>query len=173
MVYTLVVDGRMVVAQVDPWRSIAFFDALGFTTDHLQGALSTRPLCILFVNAPSIGRAMRAGAWQPLGLHPMSDIVRSPKRHAHWPAFSETLVIWSGTSPEAVLRYDDPTVQDVEVMAEWDAQTQVPDRLQHELGLRLIPKITGPIWRERVLRASFGLTTTPPRSVQKLQPVAG
>lgn len=172
MVYRLYVRGRTIFAQVDPWRSIAFFNAVAFTRDRLGDTLRTNPMCILHVNWQSVGRALRTGAWCALGVHPMSDLLRSPKRFAHWPGFSETLVIWSGTSPEAVFRHDDPDVQDIELMAEWDAETQVSQRLEHELGLQLHPKVTGPVWRERMLRASFGLTTEPPRTMKRLQPIS-
>ncbi len=171
-VYTVTVGDRTVFAQVDPWRSVAFFKSQTETGNPLQASLLKQPLCALHVNFQSVGRVLKTGAWRALGVHPMSEIVRSPKRFAHWPSFSETLVVWCGTSPERVLRHDDPEVQDVELMAVWDAQIQVPKRLEDELGIQFHPNMTGPVWRERILRASYGLTTEPPRTLQRIQPIS-
>ena len=99
---------------------------------------------------PSITRALRAGQWRKLGRYELVDALRSPQRVVQWPVGTLNVTVWEGAGTAHETRVEDPAIQDLEVMAVWDAQYHIPARLTADFGAEE-PEwhIGGPIWRER------------------------
>jgi hypothetical protein len=63
------------------------------------------------------------------------------------------VTIWLDNAPAWNTRVEDPAIQDMEIMAVWDAEFHVPARLTADYGAEEAPwHVGGPIWRERRLK---------------------
>jgi hypothetical protein len=61
-----------------------------------------------------------------------------------------TVTVWTDGKPSHNAKVDDPSIQDFEIMAVWDAEYHMPKRLTADFGVET-PEwhVGGPIWRER------------------------
>lgn len=111
----------------------------------------------IFEGSP--GRALRSGKWKLLGrdeLHPdFGDSVML----VQCPVGTNNVIVWQYenalTSSPALTRQwetriDDPEIQDFEVMAVWDAEYHIPERLKGDYGEEEATwHVGGPVWRHR------------------------
>jgi hypothetical protein len=148
--------------QVTADKSVAFFARrdreLAPSVDVLASPIMSR----ITVDSPSIGRALRSGAWKKLGRYPMGEELESDRSVVQWPVGTLDVTVWSGRVQSYVTRVEDPSVQDLEVIASWDAVYHVPARLvvdyaPNEASHTIVNawSIGGPVWRERRIREEF------------------
>ena len=94
--------------------------------------------------------------WRPR-LAPAAPFRPGPS-HSDGPALPRPVgtlkvTVWEGAETIQETRVEDPAIQDVELMAAWDAQDQVPARLTADFGAEEPSwHVGGPIWRERKVK---------------------
>jgi hypothetical protein len=152
--YALMGEGGWIYyGQVTAEKSVGFFRR---RDRHVAGAvtiLSSSVMAVVTVAYPSITRALRAGQRKKLGRHELVEALRAPRRVVQWPVGTLNVTIWEGAEAIHETRVDDPGIQDLELMAVWDAQHHIPERLTADFGAEE-PKwhVGGPIWRERKVK---------------------
>ena len=74
-------------------------------------------------------------------------------RTVQWSARTTTVTVWDHEKPLYDTSAYDPEIQDLEIMAVWDAEEHIKDRLITDFGVEdPVWHVTGPIWRERRVR---------------------
>jgi hypothetical protein len=87
------------------------------------------------------------------GRYELVEALRAPKRLVQWPEGTLIVTVWEGAKIVQETRVDDPGIQDLELMAVWDAQHHIPGRLAADFGAEESSwHIGGPIWRERKVK---------------------
>lgn len=113
-------------------------------------------MAVVAVSYPSIGRALRAGKWKKLGRFPLHQALSVPTRSVHWPVGTLIVTVCSGGDELYYTKVDDPEIQNMELMATWDAVAHIPARLTADFGAETAEwHIGGPIWRERKVKEEF------------------
>ena len=70
-----------------------------------------------------------------------------------WPVGALAVTVWRGTEPEYDTRVEDPAIQDLELMAVWEADEHISARLTADFGVEQAEwHVGGPIWRERRIK---------------------
>ena len=149
--YAVVGEGAWVYyGQVTPDKSVGFFRRRDREVADVQTILSSPTMAVVDVAYPSITRALRAGRWIKLGCYELVEALRAPRRVVQWPVGTLNVTVWEGAETTHETRVEDPTIQDLELMAVWDAEHHIPARLTADFGAEA-PEwhIGGPIWRER------------------------
>lgn len=152
--YALIGEGGWVYyAQVTPDKSVGFFRRRDCEPAEVQDILSTPIMAVVVVAYPSITRALRAGKWTKLGRYELVDALRGPRQVVQWPGGTLNVTVWEGVEATHKTRVEDPSIQDLERMAVWDAEFHIPARLTADFGVEE-PEwhVGGPIWRERKIR---------------------
>jgi hypothetical protein len=149
--YGLVGEGEWVYyGQVTPDKSVGFFRRRDREVADAQTILSSPIMAVVPVAYPSITRALRAGLWQKLGRYELVEALRAPRRVVQWPVGTLKVTVWEGAETTHDTRVEDPAIQDLELMAVWDAEHHIPARLTADFGAEAAEwHIGGPIWRER------------------------
>ena len=110
-------------------------------------------MAVVSVGYPSITRALRAGRWKKLGRFPLSDELGAPRPSVQWPVGTLAVTVCVGDGPDHDTRVEDPAIQDMELMAVWDAVEHIPARLTADYGEEEAEwHVGGPIWRERRIK---------------------
>lgn len=142
--------GWVYYGQVSPEKSVGFFRRRDRHAADVQDILSCPIMAVVTVAHPSITRALRAGQWRKLGRYELVEALRGPQRVVQWPVGTLNVTIWEGVETTHETRVEDPAIQDLELMAVWDAQHHIPARLKADFGADEPDwHIGGPIWRER------------------------
>jgi hypothetical protein len=81
------------------------------------------------VDFAPVGRALRSGAWKKLGKYPLRDELGSVRPVVQWPVGTLDVTVWIGRVQSRLTRVEDPSIQDLEIVASWDAVHHVPARL--------------------------------------------
>lgn len=117
------------------------------------GAVLTRPvMSVVTVAYPSITRMLRLGEWTKLGRFPLHGELLAPQKTVQWPVGTLVVTVCSGAE-EYDTCVDDPAIQDMELMAVWDAHHHVPARLTADFGVEEAEwHVGGPIRRERRIK---------------------
>ena len=117
--------------QVTPEKKIGFFRKRDRDRDLADPAivLDAPVMSVVSVAYPSITRAIRAGRWKKLGRFPIVQALIDPRPSVQWPVGTLTVTVWLGDEPNHDTRVDDPDIQDMELMAVWDAEHHIPGRL--------------------------------------------
>jgi hypothetical protein len=145
--------GWIYYCQVTPERSVGFFRRRDRCVTDVATVLASPVMAVLAVAIPSITRALRHGHWTKLGRYELVDKLRAPKRVVQWPVGTLNVSIWEGAETIQNTRVEDPAIQDLEVMAVWDAQHHIPARLTADFGLEQPAwHVGGPIWRQRKVK---------------------
>jgi hypothetical protein len=126
------VDGRdsfIYYGQIAPDEQLGFFR---FRSERLapDAALAADVVSRFSVALPSIGRALRSGAWMGLGQRELHPSLGEARLLVQWPSFTLEVDIWKGVTVIRRTTVDDPEIQRLEVMATYDAEHHVPARLQ-------------------------------------------
>jgi hypothetical protein len=139
--------------QVAPEKSIGFFRRRDRRSVAVDVVLATQAMAVITVGYPSITRALRIGNWKKLGRFLVADELVAPRSSVQW-SFGELMVtIWQGDAPAYETNVADPSIQDMEVMAVWDAIAHIPQRLTADFGVEAAERhVGGPIWRERRIK---------------------
>jgi hypothetical protein len=142
--------------QVCADKSVGFFRRRDREIVDTTSVLASQIMSRLAVNRPSIGQALRYGAWKKLGnltLHNELDTIFS---WVQWPVGTLDVTVWIGGKRNRVTCVDDPSIQHLEVGASWDAVHHIPARLAVDYApdeasdtVANAWSIGGPIWRAR------------------------
>jgi hypothetical protein len=152
--YALVGEcGWVYYGQITPDKSVGFFRRRDREIVDFQTILSSPVMAVVSVAYPSISKALRAGLWAKLGRYELVEGLCAPRRVVQWPVGTLKVIVWEGAETTHETRVEDPAIQDLELMAVWDAEHHIPARLTADFGAEA-PEwhIGGPIWRERQVK---------------------
>lgn len=139
--------------QVTPEKKIGFFRRRDRRPSAPGVILDASIMAVIDVGYPSITRAIRTGRWKKLGRFPLVTELVAPRPSVQWPVGTLTVTVWLGDGPNRDTRVEDPAIQDMELMAVWDADEHIPARLSTDFGAEEAEwHIGGPIWRERRIK---------------------
>jgi hypothetical protein len=142
--------GWVYYGQVTPEKSVGFFHRRDREVADIPTILSSPVMSVVGVAYPSLTRALRAGQWSKLGRYEVVSELRSPRRLVQWPVGTLVVTVWEGTETVLETRVEDPAIQDLELIAAWDAEHHIPARLTADFGVEAPSwDVGGPIWRER------------------------
>lgn len=152
--YAIAGDGGWVYyGQVTPEKMIGFFKFRERRPEDPQAALFCPVMSVVSVAYPSIGRALRSGRWKKLGGLPVVGGLKEPRATVQWPLATFAVTVWTDRVPSYDTQADDPSIQDLEVIAAWDAEYHIPGRLTADFGVEPAQwHVGGPIRRERLIR---------------------
>ncbi|PSJ60398.1 hypothetical protein [Pseudaminobacter soli (ex Li et al. 2025)] len=141
--------GWIYYGQVTPDKAIAFFRRRDRAIATADDVTSSPTMAVVDVAYPSIGRALRAGIWKKQGRYPLSERIAS-RMVVQWPVGTLKVTVWQGGAPSHQTSVDDPAIQMMEIMAVWDAEFHIPQRLAADFCTEEAPwHVGGPVWRER------------------------
>ena len=122
-------DSYIYYGQVASNKQIGFFRFR--SREILINEALAAPLMSRFgVIYPSIGTALRAGKWAGLGRHELKPELLEEPLLVQWPAGTLTVTLWKGGNILGSTVVHDPEIQDLEIIAAYDATYHVPQRLQ-------------------------------------------
>lgn len=148
-------DGFIYYGQVTPEKRIGFFRAKSEVVS-IPAALSADVMSCFLVGYPSIGRAVRSGKWLSLGTHPIHSALRDQASTVQWPVGTLEVTIWKGGVAIGTTQVHDPNIQDLELIAVYDAEFHVPKRLRVEYNdSRDAWSVGGSIRRERLKKQAL------------------
>jgi hypothetical protein len=115
--------------QVAVDKSVAFFFRRDRTIVASADVLVSPIMSRMGVDFASVGRALRSGAWKKLGKYPLRDELGNVRSVVQWPVGTLDVTVWIGQVQSRATRVEDPSIQDLEIIADWDAVYHVPARL--------------------------------------------
>lgn len=71
---------------------------------------------------------------EKLGRFPVVEALVEPRPSVQWPVATLTVTVCMANTLNHDTRVDDPTIQDIELMAAWDAEHHIPARLTADFG---------------------------------------
>lgn len=122
-------DSYIYYGQIAADKSIGFFKHRSRALSSLDTITSSPFMSRFRVGYPSIGRALRSGAWLYLGHFNLHDDLREPDLQVLWPVGTLAVTVWKGSRRVKETKVYDPEIQDLEVMAVYDAELHVPGRV--------------------------------------------
>lgn len=152
--YALIGEGGWIYyGQVTPEKSVGYFHRRDREVADIPSILSSPIMAVVGVAYSSITRALRAGQWLKLGRYELVEELRSPRSLVQWPVGTLVVTVWKGAEIVNETRVEDPAIQNLELMAAWDAQYHIPARLTADFGAEEPGwDVGGPIWRERKVK---------------------
>jgi hypothetical protein len=156
------IAGWIYYGQVAADKSVAFYfrrdRKIASSADVLASPIMSR-MTIVYA---SVGQALRSGAWKKLGRYPLRDELGSVRSVVQWPVGTLDVTVWIGQVASRTTRVEDPSIQNLEIIADWDAVYHVPARLAVDYApdeaiqtVATAWAIGGPIWRERRVKEEF------------------
>ena len=146
-------DGCIYYAQVTPEKSMGFFKRRDREISDVDAILALPVMSVITVAYPSITRALRSGSWKKLGRRSTVHALNAPWPLVQWPVGTLIVTVCLGGDPSRDTRVEDPTIQDMELMAVWDAEFHIPARLTADFGIDEADwHVGGPIRRERRIK---------------------
>ncbi|WGM45537.1 hypothetical protein KOAAANKH_00400 [Brevundimonas sp. NIBR10] len=143
-------DGWIYFGQVTPLRRIGFLRYRSREIESPRRILSMPIMSEVTVSYPSIGNALRNGVWKRIGKAEMHPDLAVPRDQVQWPVGNSTLTVWPGDGGAPYdARPDDPAIQSLEIVAAWDADCHIPDRLPADFDPAREEPLLGPILRVR------------------------
>lgn len=144
--------GWLYYGQVTPDKRVGFFRLRTKQMAELADVLAAPVMTVLSVGIPSITSALRSGRWKKLGRYGVVPNLVEPRPSVQWPVGTLTVTVWTAGRTWNT-RVEDPAIQDMEIMAAWDAEAHVPSRLAADFGEEEAPwHVGGPIRRERLIK---------------------
>ena len=160
--------GWVYYGQATSEKKIGFFRRRDREPAQTDVVLAEPVMCVITVAYPSITRALRSGRWKKLGRFPTDDELIEPRPSVQWPVGTLTVSVWVGNGPTRDTRVDDPTIQNMELIAVWDAEHHLPARLTADFGEEQAQwHVGGPIRRERRIKEEMA-TRFPAQPLHKL-----
>jgi hypothetical protein len=155
--------------QVAVDKSVAFFSRrdrkIAASVDVLASPIMSR----VGIDFASVGQALRSGAWKKLGKYPLRDELGSAQPVVQWPVGTLDVTVWIGQLQSRLTRIEDPSIQNLEIIAAWDAVHHVPARLAVDYApdeaiqtVANVWSIGGPVWRERRVKEEFARRSDKP-----------
>lgn len=144
--------------QVTPEKKVGFFCQRDRRPSGVDVVLAAPVMAVISVAYPSITRALRTGVWKKLGRFPIVAELVAPRPSVQWPVGTLAVTVWVGDGPDRDTRVDDPAIQEMELMAVWDAVEHIPARLTADFGAEEAEwHVGGPIWRERRVKEEMAV----------------
>ncbi|MET3759968.1 hypothetical protein ABIB28_000492 [Sphingomonas sp. UYEF23] len=141
--------------QVTPNKRVGFFRRRDRNVALSADILSAPLMAVIGVGYPSITRALRSGAWSHLGRFELVSALKEPWPMVQWPVGTLVVGVSDGDA-EYDTRVEDPAIQDMEIIASWDAEKHIAARLTADFGKEEAPwHIGGPVWRERRVKEEY------------------
>ncbi|WFP49700.1 hypothetical protein PL263_16560 [Methylomonas sp. EFPC3] len=122
-------DSYLYYGQVAPNKQMGFFKFRSREV-HVQEALAAPLMSRFCVIHPSIGTALRAGKWLNLGRQELRPELLEEPVLVQWPVGTLTVTLWKGRNVLGTTLVHDPEIQDLEIIAAYDATFHVPSRLR-------------------------------------------
>jgi hypothetical protein len=145
--------GWIYYGQVTPEKNIGFFRRRDRTPADPPAVIETSVMSVVTVAYPSITRALRAGRWKKLGHFPVGEALLAPRPSVQWPIGTLTVTVCTAGVTPRDTRVEDPLIQEMELMAVWDAEHHIPARLTADFGVEEAEwHVGGSICRERQIR---------------------
>ena len=147
-------DGWIYWARVKSELQIGFFRCRSKSLSDAEVALTHEVMVELMLSIPSIGRALRSGAWKRIGVRSIGDSLAKQRLKVRWSEGDVIATVHAlGAEGGYQTSYDDPEIQDLDIIAAWDAEHHVPSRLSAENeGEPEKNRFGGPVWQERCSR---------------------
>src|SRR3990167_8962306 len=143
-------DGWIYYGQVTPEKCVGFFRRRDRQLAEATDALAAPVMSVITVGYPSITRALRGGRWKKLGRFTVVSELVAQRPSVQWPTGTLDVSVWLGDRSDHDTRVEDPAIQNMELMAVWDAEEHIPARLTADFGAEKAEwHVGGPIWRER------------------------
>ncbi len=141
--------------QVTPGKRIGFFRRRDRVIANVPDILSSAVMAEVGVGHRSIGAALRSGAWRKLGRFDLHDDLFKARDQVQWPVGTLTVTVWS-TERKYDTAVDNPEIQDLEIIASWDAEQHIPKRLTADFGKEQ-PEwhVGGPVLRQRRVKEEY------------------
>jgi len=126
-------DSYIYYGQVAPNKQIGFFR---FRSREVlvQEALAAPLMSRFVVIHPSIGKALRVGKWLNLGRQELRPELLDEPVLVQWPVGTLTVTLWKGRSILRNTVVHEPEIQDLEMIAAYDATYHVPPRLRADFS---------------------------------------
>ena len=145
--------GWVYYGQVTPEKKIGFFRRRDRKPADAAIVLNTPIMAVIIVAYPSITRALRSGRWKKLGRFAVAQELVQPRPSVYWPVGTLTVSVSELDEANRDTRVDDPAIQDMELVAVWDAEHHIPARLTADFGIEQAEwHVGGPIRRERWIK---------------------
>lgn len=145
--------GWIYYGQVTPDKKIGFFRRRDREPVDAAFVLSAPIMAVIVVSYPSITRALRSGRWKKLGRFTTTQELVEPRPMVQWPVGTLTVTVWETDETRRDTDVSDPTIQDMELVAVWDAEYHIPGRLTADFGCEQAAwHVGGPIRRERWIK---------------------
>jgi hypothetical protein len=139
--------------QVTTDNALGFFRRRDSEVAEFEAIVTSPIMSVVSVVQPSITRALRAGRWQKLGCCELVPDLQRGRRVVQWPVGTLTVTVWDEGGAGTETRVEDPAIQDLEVIAGWDAERHIPSRLTADFGHETAEwHVGGPVWRERKVK---------------------
>lgn len=144
--------------QITSEKAVGFFYRRDRKVEDVETVLQSAVMAIVDVGYPSITNALRSGAWMKMGrFNPVAELMR-PRSTVQWPVGTLDVTVWTSDAPSRETRVEDPAIQQMELMAVWDAEAHIPGRLTKEFGAEPGEwHVGGLIWREREIKEERAL----------------
>jgi hypothetical protein len=163
------IDDWIYYGQVTVDKTVAFYfrrdRKIASSADVLASPIMSR-MGIVYA---SVGEALRSGAWKKLGRYPLRDELGSIRSVVQWPVGTLDVTVWIGQVPSRTTRVEDPSIQNLEIIAGWDAVYHVPARLAVDYApdeamhtVATAWAVGGPIWRERRVKEEYARRSDKP-----------
>ena len=144
-------SGYLYYGQVAPNKQLGFF-RIRTERPNPTAALGSQIMSRFGVALPSIGRALRTGHWLMLGRQPLHPNLRVEPVTAQWPVGALAVTLWQGTRQLGRAEIADPKIQELEVIAAYDAVLHVPERLASDFDqVADAWRVGGSVYRHRLL----------------------
>lgn len=146
-------DSFIYYGQVASDKSIGFFKYRSSQISSVETITSSALMSRFSVNYQSIGMALRAGIWLTLGIYTLRNELSEQPLLVQWPVGTLDVNIWKDGSIIKSTKIHDPEIQNLEVIASYDAIYHAPERLRADY-LSGVDSWTvgGPVWRERIMK---------------------
>jgi len=155
--------------QVAVDKSVAFFSRRDRKIVAGADVLASPIMSRVGVVYSSVGQALRSGAWKKLGKYPLRDELGSLQPVVQWPVGTLDVTVWIGHVQSRLTRVEDPSIQNLETIAAWDAIHHIPARLALDYApdeaihtVADVWSIGGPIWRQRRVKEAFARRSDKP-----------
>lgn len=123
--------GSIYYGQVAPNKQMGFFRYRSNKVDP-GSAYASKVMSRFDVNLPSVGHALRTGHWLALGRRAVHPELLDEPILVQWPVGTTQVTLWRGSEVIGQTIVSDPAIQQLEIIAAYDAVTHVPQRLQAE-----------------------------------------
>ncbi|MEM7744817.1 MAG: hypothetical protein AAF409_14005 [Pseudomonadota bacterium] len=149
-------NGWIYYGQIDPDKSVAFVRRRDRSVAEASEILSSDLMSVVTVFYPSIGEALRSGAWEKIGRYPIGEKLGTRPRRVQWPVGTITVTVWDHRGTSFGTTVQDPEIQHLEVMSAWDASHHIKERLTADFGVEDPAwHVGGPVWRERKVKEEY------------------